>query len=131
MKINKLYFDETAQRVGVGTLTPQVRLDVAGGVKINMVGLSETPVAGTLQWTGADFQVFDGGTWKSLSYTDTVSDHSKWRLGGIGEIYADIPSSQNVGVGERAVFRWMWMAMPCFQEIWLRKVILIFKRIWS
>lgn len=95
-----LYFDEENERVGVGTQTPIVRLDVNGGVKLDAIDAGADEVAGAIQWTGADFEVFDGTVWKSLTYVDDVDDESKWRLGGPGEIYADISSDDHVGFGE-------------------------------
>jgi len=50
--------------VGIGTTTPAEKLDVNGGVRLgNTAGTN----AGTIRWTGADFEGYDGGSW--LSFT--------------------------------------------------------------
>lgn len=50
--------------VGIGTLTPAEMLDVAGGVRI---GNTSGTAAGAIRWTGADFEGYDGGAWKSFT----------------------------------------------------------------
>jgi hypothetical protein len=50
--------------VGIGTTTPAELLDVNGGLKIG--GTSHTN-AGTIRWTGSDFEGYDGSTWKSFT----------------------------------------------------------------
>ena len=54
--------------VGIGTLAPAETLDVAGGVRI---GNSSNTNAGTIRWTGTDFEGYDGSEW--LSFTDIGS----------------------------------------------------------
>jgi len=49
---------------GVGVLDPLERLDVAGGLKL---GTTAETNAGTIRWTGTDFEGYDGGTWLSLT----------------------------------------------------------------
>jgi len=50
--------------VGIGIVTPNEKLDVAGGVKI---GNSSGTNAGTIRWTGSDFEGYDGSSWKSFT----------------------------------------------------------------
>jgi hypothetical protein len=50
--------------VGFGTLSPDELLDVAGGVKI---GNSTGSNAGTIRWTGSDFEGYNGSAWESLT----------------------------------------------------------------
>jgi len=52
--------------VGIRTTTPLEALDVNGGVRIGNTGSTN---AGTIRWTGTDFEGYDGSGWKSL--TDT------------------------------------------------------------
>ena len=52
--------------VGVGTTTPLEALDVNGGVRIGNTGSTN---AGTIRWTGTDFEGYDGSSWKSLTAT--------------------------------------------------------------
>ncbi len=51
-------------RVGVGTNTPEAKLDVNGGVK---VGNSSATAPGTIRWTGTDFEGYNGTEWVSLT----------------------------------------------------------------
>ncbi len=50
--------------VGAGVPGPLERLEVAGGIKL---GEAVNEQAGTIQWTGSDFEGYDGDTWKSLT----------------------------------------------------------------
>ena len=52
--------------VGIGVSLPLEKLHVGGGLRI---GNSVTDAAGTMRWTGADFEGYDGSTWKSLTAT--------------------------------------------------------------
>ena len=62
--------------VGIGTVSPQAKLDVAGNVnvagKIKVGDDSVSPTAGTIRWTGSDLEVYDGSAWKSLTSGDTT-----------------------------------------------------------
>ncbi|UCF04685.1 MAG: hypothetical protein JSV33_12270 [bacterium] len=50
--------------VGIGTIDPIEKLDVTGAVRIGNTAFSNT---GTIRWTGADFEGYDGATWLSLT----------------------------------------------------------------
>ncbi|UCF04902.1 MAG: hypothetical protein JSV33_13410 [bacterium] len=50
--------------VGIGTIDPEEKLDVDGAVRL---GNTANTNAGTIRWTGADFEGYDGGTWLSLT----------------------------------------------------------------
>ena len=54
--------------VGIGTLAPAETLDVAGGIRI---GNSLNMNAGTIRWTGDDFEGYNGSEWQS--FTDNGS----------------------------------------------------------
>jgi len=58
--------------VGIGTTAPAEQLDVAGAVKIGTTA-NPTPTAGTIRWTGTDFQGYNGNQWISLSAPGSVS----------------------------------------------------------
>lgn len=49
---------------GVGTSNPQEKLDVNGGLKI---GTTSGTNAGTIRWTGTDFEGYNGSSWKSFT----------------------------------------------------------------
>lgn len=51
---------------GIGTLSPVEKLEVSGGIKL---GTSGGTHAGTIRWSGTDFEGYDGGSW--LSFTET------------------------------------------------------------
>ncbi len=50
--------------VGIGTLAPAETLDVAGGIRI---GNSMNTNAGTIRWTGSDFEGYNGSEWQSFT----------------------------------------------------------------
>ena len=54
----------STRNVGLGMATPLERLDVAGGVRL---GTTAGAHAGTIRWSGSDFEGYDGATWKSLT----------------------------------------------------------------
>ena len=56
--------------VGIGTASPQAKLDVAGKIKVGDDSVS--PTAGVIRWTGSDFEGYDGSAWKSLTSGDTT-----------------------------------------------------------
>ena len=62
------YFQDN---VGIGTVSPQAKLDVAGNVnvagKIKVGDDSVSPTAGTIRWTGSDFEGYDGTQWVSFT----------------------------------------------------------------
>ena len=67
--------------VGIGTVNPQAKLDVAGNVNVAgdakisqglQVGNTSNAIAGTIRWTGSDFEGYDGSAWKSLTSGDTT-----------------------------------------------------------
>ena len=57
--------------VGVGVVTPTEALDVDGGVR---VGNSTNANAGTIRWTGTDFEGFNGTQWVSMTGDDVPAD---------------------------------------------------------
>ena len=54
----------TTGNAGIGTLTPLEKLDVDGAVRL---GTTVDSNAGTLRWTGTDFEGYDGSAWQSLT----------------------------------------------------------------
>ncbi|MCF8258947.1 MAG: hypothetical protein K9J06_15435, partial [Flavobacteriales bacterium] len=78
-----------AQNVGVDIASPLQKLDVAGGLRI---GNTTNGLAGSIRWTGTQFEGHDGTTWIPLgSATDT-----DWIISGINQ-YSGVAG--NVGIG--------------------------------
>jgi hypothetical protein len=50
--------------VGIGPTSPDEKLEVDGGIKM---GNTVNTIAGTIRWTGTDFEGYDGTTWRSLT----------------------------------------------------------------
>ncbi|MFA6923672.1 MAG: hypothetical protein WC223_05400 [Bacteroidales bacterium] len=73
--INKIDDDITInpsnKNVGIGEKTPKSKLDVKGSIKISKDNYA--PAAGTIRWTGSDFEGFDGSKWISLTKIDDVN----------------------------------------------------------
>ena len=87
--IGILPFLGIAQNVGVDVATPLQKLDVAGAIKL---GSTTTGVAGSMRWTGSNFEVHDGAQWITFG-TGTDND---WAVVGI-DMYSE--PSGNVGIG--------------------------------
>jgi len=56
--------------VGIGNVYPQEKLDVAGAIRI---GYTSSTHAGTIRWTGTDFEGYDGTAWRSLTSAEGQS----------------------------------------------------------
>ena len=50
--------------VGIGTIAPSEKLEIIGGIKI---GNTVNTAAGTMRWTGDDFEGYMGSDWVSLT----------------------------------------------------------------
>ncbi len=59
-----MYAKWNSKNVGIGHTDPAEKLDVDGAVRL---GTTDSTNAGTIRWTGADFEGYDGGTWQSLT----------------------------------------------------------------
>jgi trimeric autotransporter adhesin len=70
-----LAVNTTSSSVGIGLDNPQQALDVNGGIRL---GNTTNPLAGTLRWTGSDFEGYDGSNWRSLTATSGAADRPLW-----------------------------------------------------
>lgn len=77
--------------VGIGTSTPQEKLDVTGAIKI---GTTSTTNPGTIRWDGNNFQGYNGSIWVNLDAAGGAD--ADWTASGINQ-YSGV--SGNVGVG--------------------------------
>ena len=51
-------------KVAIGGHAPQQKLDVAGAIRLST---TTTNAAGTMRWTGTDFEGYDGSSWNSFT----------------------------------------------------------------
>ncbi len=79
---------DTSGNVGLGTTTPDERLDVDGGIR---VGYSVGNNAGTLRWAGTHMEYYDGTQWLPFA----SGSGSQWSQSG-SNIFYDVG---NVGIG--------------------------------
>ena len=80
-----------AGNLGLGTSNPTEKIDVNGGIKIaNTAGTT----AGTIRWTGTDFEGHDGTDWKSF----TTGGAGAWSTSGTTIFYTD----GHIGIGTTA-----------------------------
>jgi len=98
----RLTMKGASSNLGVGTTSPAEKLDVAGALRL---GTTSGTNAGTIRWTGSDFEGYDGSTWKSLTSTGGSlppgNPGQTLRYGGAGwtatsNLYND---GTNVGIG--------------------------------
>jgi len=104
-------------RVGIGTNTPQELLHVAGAI---VVGRADTPasVAGTIRWSGSDFEGHDGAQWVSLTKR-TMFDAAGmchipaglFQMGGTG-VHVSPQSDETLHVVDVSAFRMMKYEIP-------------------
>jgi hypothetical protein len=78
--------------VGVGVEEPTETLDISGNIKATggfKIGNTSDTEAGTIRWTGADLEVYNGSAWVSLTseeaapaadpnYTDCINVGGSW-----------------------------------------------------
>ncbi|MEM5810918.1 MAG: DUF2341 domain-containing protein [Candidatus Aenigmatarchaeota archaeon] len=81
-----------ASGLGIGiTTAPEQKLHVAGKIKIG--NDATTPSAGTIRWTGTNFEGYDGTTWKTLDggggWTEDIANNVVYLTN----------SGRNVGIG--------------------------------
>jgi hypothetical protein len=59
-----IFGDFATGLLGLGTITPAEKLDVVGAIKL---GTTANLNAGTIRWTGVDFEGYNGAVWQSLT----------------------------------------------------------------
>jgi len=109
--------------VGIGMPTPNEKLQVAGAIGI---GNTTNNNAGTIRWTGTDFEGYTGSEWKSLTgggsgtsqWEEDVSGDFIYPTGYTGiKVYKSgsdagkidvLQSDPVVQIGEKQYASWMW-----------------------
>lgn len=77
---NVLVIDSVG-RMGIGVENPDAKLDIDGIIKLAPTFVSVGSSAGSIRWTGFDFQGFDGTIWRSL----TGAGNAAWSSAAIDE----------------------------------------------
>jgi hypothetical protein len=115
-------------RVGIGFNSPAERLQVDGAIRFGAAGGNNT---GTVQWTGTDFQGYDGSAWRSFTLHEKIEDSDgdtrvttehtpdedviRYYLAGVPMFRMELNindqsrldfTSQNVVIGNAAGFNW-------------------------
>jgi len=93
------FFGIASAQVGIGTTTPQEQLEVSGAIKI---GTTATTNAGTIRWSGTDFEGYDGTNWisvtqkeESFNYPDGIENIQPVLHDFINGSYT-VPSGKNL-----------------------------------
>lgn len=69
----------TSQNVGIGTTSPQAKLDVNGGIKVGTTSTCSTASHyGTLRWTGTALEICTSGGFVPVDATNGGSTTSPW-----------------------------------------------------
>ncbi|NBX66066.1 MAG: hypothetical protein EBQ96_03615, partial [Proteobacteria bacterium] len=64
---SNFFWNNSLARLGIGTTSPAVKLEVVGGIKIGNESATCAPgVAGTLRWNGTALQICDGAAWSAV-----------------------------------------------------------------
>jgi hypothetical protein len=78
---------------GIGTTAPVERIDVDGAIKIGSTN-NGAPTAGTIRWSGEDFQGYNGTAWKSFTEGSQV-----WSTVQNSDTIYYAPADPRVGIG--------------------------------
>lgn len=92
-----LYANSATDRIGIGVGSPAEKVDIDGGIKI---GTTTETNAGTIRWTGSDFEGYDGAAWNSLTGGGGGGDgHSLDADDGSPTDALYVDATGNVGIG--------------------------------
>ena len=80
---SKISYDDY---VGFGVANPLDSIHASGGI---IIGNAVADVAGSIRWTGSDFEGYVNNSWKSLTYDGLTNDPSGGNTSSIEGLYAD------------------------------------------
>jgi len=98
-------FVVTDDKIGIGTEALTEKLTVDGGIQIGAA--SASPNAGALQWTGSDFQGYNGTAWVSLTVDTIVTCPAG---------YAKVNATTCIETAERTASTWYTAVATCAQN---------------
>jgi len=96
-----MILDRSTGYVGINNYNPLARLDVDGAIKVNAAGAA--PTQGMIQWTGSDFQGYDGTSWVSLTASNSTCPAGMTAVGG----------NMCIETTERSTSNWFDAAATC------------------
>jgi len=79
--------------VGIGVTAPVEKLDVNGAIRL---GTNAGQNAGTLRWSGSDFEGYNGMVWQSLTGGGAGGGDSDWSIAG-QDMYSAVPGMVGIG----------------------------------
>ena len=95
-------FDRTSGYVGIQNHSPVATLDVNGAIRVDAA--AATPAPGMIQWTGSDFEGYNGSAWQSLTTAATATCPSGMAAAG---------PSMCIETAERGATTWFTAATTC------------------
>jgi len=81
--------------VGIGTASPQQRLDVNGAVRL---GDSSSDVPGSIRYSGSSFEGYNGSAWVALNGAYTNDNSALWAV-GTDTVYM-VGTASSVAIGQ-------------------------------
>ena len=91
---SNLFWDNTNKRLGIGTTTPQTKLDVAGAIKIGTQDICDSNAGGAIRYVSATktFEGCDGTSWQQIKLF-TCGDSVTFTYKGNSVTYGTVSST--------------------------------------
>lgn len=67
IETDEVYVNNDTKSIGIGVNTPSQKLEVDGAIRVDNINNALPVLAGTIRWTGEDFEGYTGTEWKSLT----------------------------------------------------------------
>lgn len=109
-------------KTGIGIAQPTERLDVNGGLRL---GSTNSSHAGTIRYSGTDFEGYDGFTWRSLTSSVLEGDY-EWMAETLdgSQLDANNITQNGNATGYPFTANGIWQSFTAVQTGVLRKVII-------